>query len=93
MNSGEGKKPVVKYFRIFGSDCYILWDRENLEKFDAKSDKGIFLGYSTSSRAYRVYNLKPKIVMESTNVVINDEQCIEDHSEVIQSIQDKPIEV
>ena len=35
----RGKKPVVKYFRIFGCDCYILCDRENLEKFDAKSDK------------------------------------------------------
>ena len=52
MNSR--KKPVVKYFRVFGSDCYILRDRENLEKFDAKSDKGYFLGYSSSSRAYRV---------------------------------------
>ena len=30
------------YFRIFGSDCYILRDRENLEKFDAKSDKIFF---------------------------------------------------
>ena len=38
----RGKKPVVKYFRIFGSDCYILRDRENLEKFDAKSDKDTF---------------------------------------------------
>ena len=51
----RGKKPVVKYFRIFGSDCYILRDIENLEKFDAKSDKGYFLGYSSTSRAYRVY--------------------------------------
>ena len=41
---GRGKKPVIKYFRIFDSDCYILRDRENLEKFDAKSDKGYFLG-------------------------------------------------
>ena len=88
----RGKNPIVKYLRIFGSDCYILRDHENLEKIDAKSDKGIFIGYSTSSKAYRVYNLKPKTVMESTNVVINDEQCIEDHYEVIQSIQDKPIE-
>ena len=45
----RGKKPVVKYFRIFGNDCYILRDRENLEKFDAKSDKGYFLGYSSTS--------------------------------------------
>ena len=82
----RGKKPVVKYFRIFGSDCYILRDRENLENFDAKSDKGIFLGYSTSSKAYRVYNLKNKTVTESTNVVINNEQYTKDHFELIQSI-------
>ena len=59
------EKPVVKYFRIFGSDCYILRDRKNLEKFDAKSDKGFFLGYSSTSRAYRVYNLITKTVMKS----------------------------
>ena len=73
----KGKKPVVKYFRIFGSDCYILCDRENLEKFDVKNDKGYFLGYSSTSRAYRVYNLRTKTVMESSNVVINDEVCSE----------------
>jgi transposase InsO family protein len=26
----RGKKPTVKYFRTFGSKCYILRDRENL---------------------------------------------------------------
>ena len=60
----RGKKSVVKYFRIFGSDCYILRDRENLEKFDAKSDKRYFLGYPSTSRAYEVYNLRNKTVME-----------------------------
>ena len=44
----------MKYFRVFGSKCYILNDQENLEKFDAKSDEGIFLGYFISSQAYRV---------------------------------------
>ena len=73
----RGKKHVVKYFRIFGSDCYILRDRENLEKFDGKSDKRYFLGYSSTSRAYKVYNLRTKIVMELSNVVINDEVCSE----------------
>ena len=66
------KKPKVKYFRIFGSKCYILNDRENPGKFDAKSDERIFLGYSTNSRAYRVYNKGTKTVMESINVVIDD---------------------
>ena len=68
----NGKKLRVKYFRVFGSKCYILNDRENLGKFDAKSDEGIFLGYSTTSRAYRVFNKRTKIVMKSINVKIDD---------------------
>ena len=92
MNSGEERSPVVKYFRIFGSDYYILRDRENLEKFDAKSDKRYFLGYSSTSRAYKVYNLRTKTVMESSNVVINDEVYSEAQSENITPVQDKPVE-
>jgi hypothetical protein len=33
----------------------------------------MFLGYSTNSRAYRVYNTRIETVMESINVVIDDE--------------------
>ena len=62
----------MKYFRVFGSKCYILNDWENLRKFDAKSDEGIFLGYSTTSRTYRVFNKRTKMVIESINVEIDD---------------------
>ena len=51
---------------------FILNDWENLGKFDAKSDEGIFLEYSTTSRAYRVFNKRTKMIMESINVVIDD---------------------
>jgi hypothetical protein len=69
-----GKKPTVKYFRTFGNKCYILRDRENLGKFDPKSDEGIFLGYSTNNCAYRVFNKRTETVMESINVIIDDEE-------------------
>ena len=62
----------MKYFRVFGSKCFIPNDRENLREFDAKSDEGIFLGYSVNSQAYKVYNKCTKMVMESINVVIDD---------------------
>jgi len=39
---------------------------------DPKSDEGIFLGYSTNSTTYKMYNSKTEIVMESINVVIDD---------------------
>ena len=69
----NNKKPTLKYFRVFESKCYILRDRENLGKFDSRSDDGIFLGYSPNSRAYRVYNLVSHKIMESINVVIDDD--------------------
>ena len=40
----KGRKPNVKYFRIFRSTYFILKDRENMRKFDSQSDEGIFLG-------------------------------------------------
>ncbi|KAK0572825.1 hypothetical protein LWI29_037799 [Acer saccharum] len=68
----KGKKPNVSYFHTFGSKCYILNDRDHLGKFDAKSDVGLFLGYAINSRAYRVFNLTTKTIMESINVKIDD---------------------
>ena len=68
----KGSKPNVKYFRIFGSTCFILKDRENVGKFDPRSKEGIFLGYSSTSKAYRVYNKRTKKVMETINVVIDE---------------------
>jgi hypothetical protein len=47
-------------------------DRENLHKFDSKSNEGIFLGYSSHNKAYIVYNLRTQIIMETINVVIDD---------------------
>ena len=74
----------MKYFRIFGSTCFILKDRENVGKFDSWSDEGIFLGYSSTSKAYRVYNKRTIKVMETVNVDIDEssdsssEKCIEE---------------
>ena len=62
----------MKYFIIFGSTCFILEDRENVGKFDSRSNKGIFLGYSSTSKAYRVYNKRTMKVMEIMNVVIDE---------------------
>jgi len=69
-----GKEADYQIFSGFGSKCYILQDWENLDEFDAKSDEGIFLGYSSNSRAYRVFNKRTGTVMESINVVIDDEE-------------------
>nr|GEV69680.1 ribonuclease H-like domain-containing protein [Tanacetum cinerariifolium] len=62
------RKPSVKFFHIFGSTCYIVKDRENLDKMKEKGDECIFVGYSTQSRAYRVFNKRTRVIMESIHV-------------------------
>ena len=53
----NGRKPNIAYFRVFGCKCYILKKGTRLSKFEKKCDEGFFLGYSTTSKAYRVWNL------------------------------------
>ncbi len=47
----NGKKPKIGYFRVFSCKCFILNTKDNLDKFSSKTNKGIFLGYYTSSKA------------------------------------------
>ncbi|XP_057418198.1 uncharacterized protein LOC130712379 [Lotus japonicus] len=56
-----------------GKECYILADRDQRRKLDPKSDEGIFMGYSTNNKAYRVYNSRTEVMMESVNVSIDDQ--------------------
>nr|GFB28878.1 retrovirus-related Pol polyprotein from transposon TNT 1-94 [Tanacetum cinerariifolium] len=62
------RKPSVKFFHIFGSVCYIVRDGENLDKLKEKGDECIFVGYSNQSRAYRVFNKRTRVIMESIHV-------------------------
>ena len=41
-------------------------------KFDSQSNEGIFLGYSSTSKAYPVYNKRTKKVMKIVNVDIDE---------------------
>nr|GEZ71368.1 retrovirus-related Pol polyprotein from transposon TNT 1-94 [Tanacetum cinerariifolium] len=62
------RKPSVKFFHIFGSVCYIVRVGENLDKMKEKGNECIFVGYSKQSRAYRVFNKRTRVIMESIHV-------------------------
>ncbi len=68
----NNKKPNISYFKVFGCKCFILNERDVLGKFDAKSDEGIFLGYSSVSKAFRVFNKRTLVIEESIHVVFNE---------------------
>nr|GFB52079.1 hypothetical protein [Tanacetum cinerariifolium] len=46
-------------------ESYYSRDGENLDKMKEKGDECIFVGYSTQSRAYRVFNKRTRVIMES----------------------------
>ncbi|XP_075101915.1 uncharacterized protein LOC142177338 [Nicotiana tabacum] len=47
-------------------------DDDQLGKVDAKSDEGIFLGYSSQSKAYKIYNKWTQCVEESVHVIFDE---------------------
>nr|GEU72814.1 Gag-Pol polyprotein [Tanacetum cinerariifolium] len=48
--------------------CYIVRDGENLDKMKEKGDACIFVGYSTQSRAYKIFNKRTKVIVETIHV-------------------------
>jgi len=69
-----GKTPTVKYFKVFGSKCFIKRTDEKLGKFEPREDEGILLGYSSISKGYKFYNKRLGKIVESIDVVV-DEAC------------------
>ncbi|GJZ37398.1 retrovirus-related pol polyprotein from transposon TNT 1-94 [Tanacetum coccineum] len=68
----RGRKPMLDYFRVFGSKCFILNTKEYHTKFDPKSNEGVFLGYSQNSKAYIILNKHIRKVEESLNMTFDE---------------------
>nr|GEW26774.1 hypothetical protein [Tanacetum cinerariifolium] len=58
-------RPNVEYFHVFGSLCYPTNDRDDLGKMKPKADIVVFIGYSETSRGFRIYNQCTKKIMET----------------------------
>ncbi|KAK4386396.1 Retrovirus-related Pol polyprotein from transposon RE2 [Sesamum angolense] len=63
----------AKHLRVFGSICYVHIPTEKRHKLEEKTEKGIFLGYSTQSKGYRIYNLKTKKLIISRDVEFDED--------------------
>nr|GFA45691.1 retrovirus-related Pol polyprotein from transposon TNT 1-94 [Tanacetum cinerariifolium] len=52
----NSRTPAVGFLKPFGCHVMILNTLDNLGKFEVKGDKGYFIGYSMSSKAFRVHD-------------------------------------
>ncbi|GKC80807.1 putative ribonuclease H-like domain-containing protein, partial [Tanacetum coccineum] len=67
-----GRKPALSIMRPFGCPVRILNTIDHLGKFDGKADEGFFVGYSTNSKAFRVFKSRTRIVEENLHVQFSE---------------------
>ena len=68
------RKSNISYFHVFGSECFILNTKDKLSKFDPKANFGVFLGYSSISKAYKVYNKRTQIMEETIHISFKEKK-------------------
>ncbi|GJR57928.1 retrovirus-related pol polyprotein from transposon TNT 1-94 [Tanacetum coccineum] len=64
--------PDISYFHVFGCPVFIHNHKDHLGKFDAKADDGYFLGYSSVSKAFRVFNTRRQQIEETYHVTFDE---------------------
>nr|GEV74524.1 hypothetical protein [Tanacetum cinerariifolium] len=69
-----GKTPSIGFMRLFGCPVNILNTLDPLEKFDGKADEGFLVRYTVSSKAFRVFNSRTRIVQETLHIIFLENQ-------------------
>nr|GFA96454.1 retrovirus-related Pol polyprotein from transposon TNT 1-94 [Tanacetum cinerariifolium] len=64
----KGRSPALSFMRPFRCHVTILNTLDQLGKFDGKLDEGIFVGYSTISKDFRVYDIRTRKVEENLHI-------------------------
>ncbi|WVZ76886.1 hypothetical protein U9M48_024808 [Paspalum notatum var. saurae] len=67
-----GRQPSIKDLRPFGCRCFVLKKAGHMDKVKSRCLDGIFLGYSLSSRAFRVWILETRRVEETCEVSFDE---------------------
>nr|GFB73768.1 Gag-Pol polyprotein [Tanacetum cinerariifolium] len=62
------KLPDLSFFHVFGALCYPINDSENLGNLQPKADIGIFIGYASTKKAFRIYNRRTRRIVETIHV-------------------------
>jgi hypothetical protein len=68
----SGRNPSVNHLKFFGCVCYAQVPKVKRTKLEESSERCIFIGYSSMSKGYRLYNLKTKKVIISRDVVFDE---------------------
>ncbi|UYV69112.1 hypothetical protein LAZ67_6002474, partial [Cordylochernes scorpioides] len=68
MEKWKGKKPSVSHIMRFGCEVFYKLENHQRHKLEAKSKRGIFVGYSRCRRAYRVFDITARVILETADI-------------------------
>ena len=69
-----GYKPSLNFLRVFGCVCFSHIPQVKRDKLDKKLEPNIFVGYSSSSKAYKVYQPQTGKLIVSRDVFFNEDE-------------------
>ncbi|KAM1224599.1 hypothetical protein COP2_044628 [Malus domestica] len=69
----SGRKLGIAHLKIFDSLCYVHVPVEHRHKLEPKSFKGVFVGYATCEKRYRVFDSLSKKLLLSRDIVFDEE--------------------
>jgi hypothetical protein len=69
------QKPQVGHFRIFGCITFSHVPKERRTKLEPTAEKGIFVGYSETSKAYQIYIPASRRVVVRQDVKFEEERA------------------
>ena len=85
----KGRTPNLSHLHVFGCKVFIHNNGKSaLEKFDPKSDEGIFVGYSSVEKSYKVFNKRTLVIEETIHVVFDESGNLEEPNIVEEEIEE-----
>jgi hypothetical protein len=88
--SFSGNKPNVENLRIFGCHVYSHIPKDKRNKLEPSGKKGIFVGYSDSSKAYKIYIPEQHKIEVSRDVTFNERMAF--RKSIEETIEEEEIE-
>jgi hypothetical protein len=85
-----GSRPDVEHLRIFGCLMFSHVPFEKRTKLDPTTEKGILVGYSEVSKAYRIYILAPRRVVMRRDIKFEEDRVFERSLDLRDRVEEVP---
>lgn len=86
-------KPIMDHLQIFGCHVYIHIPKEKKKNLDHTSMKGIFAGYSASSKAYKIYKKEDRWIEVSRDAIFDESITYEKSKDILDDFDEEEIPI